>query len=632
MKRSMTHQKEMPTLLFASADTLVCAELAQDAGGIAITTTQTRVSALPKPQSLRTLFWCALWACLLILPFAQLSAQTPAIPCDSAFKQVLLLVDVSGSMTENERLLEVKQFALRMLKEREKERLLYKIISFGGECNDIQTDVDWTRDGSVVSAGIKSLYLRGGTPLGSALEYSIDAVKKSAYPDQTQILLFNDGANTCGDVREILARRGKEIPCVRIHVLGIELDEEDKSLTDRSTSDLEAIRSLGNGKFIRLRDIREVRGVSFAENQVTVSPQSFPPRVKKSKQEATKQEATKQEITKQEIAKKDSTAQNPAQVPPTQAIKRDSAQTVQAQGTKSDTAQTQQTQAIKRDSAQRSTAAVNEQKSSSSLPSATPNTNQAERKEASSVQEKKQNSEPKRIITQNNPQNNTQNNTQTRSTPSTNENVSQKETLLETQTQPEKKKSIRQVHSPKAASKAPSKASSKVSSRAAEKSSAMKLSSEEPASPQPSKRYASTEKQEQSPSTVQSSVASNAVSLDSSSFREEGIILFYPTGSDKLLPQMTQGLERLVERLRMKTIRSISVEGHSSIEGNGATNLRLSVQRASGVAALLRSRLGLSERVIVWNAFGELKPLASNATEVGRQENRRVEVRVQVAE
>lgn len=572
-------------------------------------------------ESLPALSWCAFWAFFLTSTFAPLFAQTPAIPCDSTLKQVLLLVDVSGSMAENERLLEVKQFSLRMLKEREKERLLYKIISFGGECNDIQTDVDWTRDASVISAGIKSLYLRGGTPLGSALEYSIDAVKKSAYPDQTHILLFNDGANTCGDVREILTRRGKEIPCVRIHVVGIELDDEDTTLANRSKSDLEAIRSLGNGDFLRVQDVREVRGLSFAENQVIMHPQSFPPRIKK----------PKPEVAKKEAVKKDSTSPTTAQTPPTQATKRDSVQTPP-------------TQATKRDSSQTSSIAANDTKASSSR-STPETTNQPERKETSPTQdnqqEKKQENEPKQVKQKQIEQKQVEqkrveekqmiaeDDAQSRTTTSKTEVQAQKNTRRAKE--PENTKPVRQKNPPKAASQAAVMQSSEPSF---EQSS--EPSSKESASPKPSRQYSSEQRQvqtqEQPQSTVHSSVASNTISPDSFSSREEGIIVFYPTGSDKLLPQMKQGLERLVERLRSKSVLSISVEGHSSIEGNGATNLRLSVQRASGVAAFLRSRLGLSERIIVWNAFGELKPLAANTTEAGRQENRRVEVRVQVAE
>ena len=59
---------------------------------------------------------------------------------------------------------------------------------------------------------MKGLYLRGGTPLGSAIEFTMDEIKKSAYPDQTKVVLLNDGANACRRGERDLTRRLKRNP------------------------------------------------------------------------------------------------------------------------------------------------------------------------------------------------------------------------------------------------------------------------------------------------------------------------------------------------------------------------------------------------------------------------------------
>src|SRR5690606_28638144 len=69
----------------------------------------------------------------------------------------------------------------------------------------------------------------------------------------------------------------------------------------------------------------------------------------------------------------------------------------------------------------------------------------------------------------------------------------------------------------------------------------------------------------------------------------------------------------------------IEVAGHTDSTGSEDYNQRLSEQRAASVAAFLRTRGVLPQRMIEVG-MGELRPIASNETEAGRQQNRRVEL------
>lgn len=69
----------------------------------------------------------------------------------------------------------------------------------------------------------------------------------------------------------------------------------------------------------------------------------------------------------------------------------------------------------------------------------------------------------------------------------------------------------------------------------------------------------------------------------------------------------------------------IEVAGHTDSVGNAAYNQKLSEQRAQAVANYLVSRGVNRERIMVTGA-GASHPIASNATEAGRAENRRVEI------
>ena len=60
--------------------------------------------------------------------------------------------------------------------------------------------------------------------------------------------------------------------------------------------------------------------------------------------------------------------------------------------------------------------------------------------------------------------------------------------------------------------------------------------------------------------------------------------------------------------------------------GPYTSNLRLSIARASAVAELLLASSEIDPARLSTMGFGEYRPIADNATAVGRQKNRRVEI------
>lgn len=69
----------------------------------------------------------------------------------------------------------------------------------------------------------------------------------------------------------------------------------------------------------------------------------------------------------------------------------------------------------------------------------------------------------------------------------------------------------------------------------------------------------------------------------------------------------------------------IEVAGHTDSTGTDQYNQQLSERRASAVAAYLGTRSVRTDRVITVG-MGEARPVATNDTEQGRQQNRRVEL------
>jgi OOP family OmpA-OmpF porin len=70
----------------------------------------------------------------------------------------------------------------------------------------------------------------------------------------------------------------------------------------------------------------------------------------------------------------------------------------------------------------------------------------------------------------------------------------------------------------------------------------------------------------------------------------------------------------------------IEVQAHTDYKGSGATNMKLSDQRALSVKAYLVLR-GVDENRLEAKGYGESQPIADNKTEAGRAKNRRVELK-----
>lgn len=86
-------------------------------------------------------------------------------------------------------------------------------------------------------------------------------------------------------------------------------------------------------------------------------------------------------------------------------------------------------------------------------------------------------------------------------------------------------------------------------------------------------------------------------------------------------------LDEAIRTLQEEHDVALSVEGHTDAIGSDAYNQKLSERRARSVADYLAAG-GIHRNRMHIEGFGETKPVASNATDDGRAQNRRVELHV----
>lgn len=101
----------------------------------------------------------------------------------------------------------------------------------------------------------------------------------------------------------------------------------------------------------------------------------------------------------------------------------------------------------------------------------------------------------------------------------------------------------------------------------------------------------------------------------------------FATNSSVVLPGVYSELDRIASSLRQYPETVVRVEGHTDSVGGEAFNMDLSRRRAEAVKSLLMQR-GVDGFRMEVAAFGESSPVASNATEAGRQMNRRVVIMI----
>lgn len=101
--------------------------------------------------------------------------------------------------------------------------------------------------------------------------------------------------------------------------------------------------------------------------------------------------------------------------------------------------------------------------------------------------------------------------------------------------------------------------------------------------------------------------------------------LLFPSGKAHLLPATREKLSKVAGVMLTCPGVRVSVEGHADATGSPALNQRLSLRRAQEVQDYLVSQ-GLPPEAVTAAGYGSARPLASNATRSGRQQNRRVEL------
>jgi OmpA-OmpF porin, OOP family len=103
----------------------------------------------------------------------------------------------------------------------------------------------------------------------------------------------------------------------------------------------------------------------------------------------------------------------------------------------------------------------------------------------------------------------------------------------------------------------------------------------------------------------------------------------FKVGSAVLSPEAKATLDEIATQAKTEKGFVIEVRGFASADGSEDLNRRLSQNRAAAVVQYLGEKHDVPlRRIILPFGYGEMMPVADNSTREGRQQNRRVEVRI----
>lgn len=222
------------------------------------------------PLLLATLAWA-----LLVLAAARPQWLGAPLPVPQAGRDLLLAVDISGSMVEEDmvigtrtvdRLTAVQAVAGDFIERRVGDRI--GLILFGSEAY-LQAPLTFDRSTVRTLLFEAQIGLAGrDTAIGDALGLAVKRLRDEPNPERVVILL-TDGANTAGNISPAKAAELAAAAGVRVHTIGFgapsggpfglpigrnEIDEETLAMLAEQTG----------GRFFRARDIDELLGI-YAE-------------------------------------------------------------------------------------------------------------------------------------------------------------------------------------------------------------------------------------------------------------------------------------------------------------------------------------------------------------------------------
>ena len=103
------------------------------------------------------------------------------------------------------------------------------------------------------------------------------------------------------------------------------------------------------------------------------------------------------------------------------------------------------------------------------------------------------------------------------------------------------------------------------------------------------------------------------------------IVVEFDTNKSDIKTKYDEDLNKLGTFLKEWPKAKGEISGHTDNVGTQKYNLKLSQRRAASVKKYLVDKFNIDPERLTTEGYGESKPIASNKTKAGKQQNRRIE-------
>lgn len=132
---------------------------------------------------------------------------------------------------------------------------------------------------------------------------------------------------------------------------------------------------------------------------------------------------------------------------------------------------------------------------------------------------------------------------------------------------------------------------------------------------------------------IEKSITEEAVKIPDTAVRkiQNGVVIsmsgeLFAQGGIQLKKEAQSRMKMLADILKKYPNCKVIIEGHTDDTGNEESNLKISTNRAHNFLRYLVEQEGITLGMLSSVGYGQTQPIASNATEDGRKQNRRIDV------
>jgi Mg-chelatase subunit ChlD len=145
---------------------------------------------------------------------------------------IVLVIDTSGSMSDNNKMTQAKEAAKRAVAKVSKT-VEMAVFAFSGGCDvgACRLISDFTTNPNALISGIDGLAPSGGTPMYISVAFASEYAKKNAHGKQAVIVLISDGGDSCRDKQAQAAAsiRSSNIP---VNTIGFDVGNDQQAQGD----------------------------------------------------------------------------------------------------------------------------------------------------------------------------------------------------------------------------------------------------------------------------------------------------------------------------------------------------------------------------------------------------------------